>query len=838
MLKITQDALLKQDNQWLFTKYDALGRVVYTGKITIPNKTRKQIQTEATAFTGDKVVSRANPSTIGGVTMYYDNGGYPNAQNAEVLTINYYDDYAFLGATPNAKLANPTTVYGEAITSKTKTLTTGGKIKVLDTDTWITAVTYYDQKSRPIYVASKNEYLNISNVVESKLSFTGRAERSRTTHRKGSDPAIVTEDVFDYDHMGRLLKETQVINGQEEIIAENTYDELGQLKSKVTGSGLQTIKYHYNVRGWLKGINDVNNLGNNLFAYQINYSNPTENLGATALYDGNISETLWKTANDNTKRAYGFKYDAINRLVTAKSNDGKYDVSGIEYDPVGNITNLTRNGWQNSSSFTNMDILSYQYDTGYRLLKVTDTGNKDFGFKDGDNTTNDYEYNANGSMIIDRNKGITSISYNHLNLPTEVIFDGSAMKKFVFIYDALGQKLKKKVTNGSDVTVTEYASKAQYRNGALQFINHTEGYAEPDGNNWTHIYQFKDHLKSLRLSYADDNKDGTVNVDEIREENNTYPFGLQHRGYNTMIRNRDHQYDYLGQERNEELGLNWLTFRYRNYMPEIGRFFGVDPVSEEYMSISTYQFAHNNPIWKIELEGLEGETINQKDKQTHDPVKVEQAKGNPWVTTATAGKAVQETTKEVAKKSSVLKNILRVGGKVLGTAAAALSDYMSPNFGRENEVDFDYNFDKNKIDEKHQVDNKQVQNEGESDSPIRREGNFEDSKEKSTSNGPELGGGAVSLPDGMNARIQEVADKYGIEIIVVGSQASGDADKNSDYDYIINGGNSKTRSSALYRLPKNSRANSDGNMRPGSEILKGVQVDTTKPFIRFTPNNN
>ena len=38
------------------------------------------------------------------------------------------------------------------------------------------------------------------------------------------------------------------------------------------------------------------------------------------------------------------------------------------------------------------------------------------------------------------------------------------------------------------------------------------------------------------------------------------------------------------------------------------------------MSISTYQFAHNNPVWKIELEGLEGVPTNGFDQINHEPV--------------------------------------------------------------------------------------------------------------------------------------------------------------------------------------------------------------------------
>ena len=90
----------------------------------------------------------------------------------------------------------------------------------------------------------------------------------------------------------------------------------------------------------------------------------------------------------------------------------------------------------------------------------------------------------------------------------------------------------------------------------------------------------------------------------------------------------------------------------------------------------------------------------------------------------------------------------------------------------------------------------------------------------------------------MNKRIQSIADKYGITIILVGSQAEGTADENSDYDYILIGGNSKSRSSALRYLPRNIRANNDGEMRPGSEVLKGVDLDESKSYIRFIPNNN
>ncbi len=170
------------------------------------------------------------------------------------------------------------------------------------------------------------------------------------------------------------------------------------------------------------------------------------------------------------------------------------------------------------------------------------------------------------------------------------------------------------------------------------------------------------------------------------------------------------------------------------------------------MSISTYQFAHNSPVWKVELEGLEGEPINEKDVITHEPIKVQQARGpgpiGPMVAT---GKVVQETTKEVAKQSSTLKNVIKLGGTAIATVFALLTDTMSPNTGgqtceiclhrgpeghgtdRPSHVNPFMSIEETAIDEKLKVDDKIVKTEGDSDSPIKRMGDFDEEKEESDS---------------------------------------------------------------------------------------------------------
>ncbi|AMC09918.1 hypothetical protein Lupro_00995 [Lutibacter profundi] len=259
-----------------------------------------------------------------------------------------------------------------------------------------------------------------------------------------------------------------------------------------------------------------------------------------------------------------------------------------------------------------MDNLSYNYlPNSNQLLSVdeNDSFAKDVGFKE-TTTGNDYSYDDNGNLITDANKGIINISYNHLNLPSQVTF--AAEKYIDYIYDATGVKLQKIVTDTGNSTKTNYAGNYIYEEAAgieeLKFFNQPEGYVEPDGNGgFEYIYQYKDHLGNIRLSYSDADGNGSINAaTEIVEENNYYPFGLKHKGYNNVVNGTENMYKtFQGQEINEELGLNWLSFKWRNHDPAIGRFMSVDPLAEQYSYQFPYNFAENRVIDGFELEGLE-----------------------------------------------------------------------------------------------------------------------------------------------------------------------------------------------------------------------------------------
>ncbi|WP_157498198.1 DUF6443 domain-containing protein [Formosa sp. Hel1_33_131] len=534
---MTQDANLRAANKWLFTKYDVFGRVAYTGSRDLNSMyyTRSVMQYFADGNGYTQYESKRRLHTLGGTSIYYTSTAMPTGVT-KVYTINYYDTYEDVPS----DLTVPTDVFGQTVTAQTKSLPTVSKVRVLDTNHWITNVTYYDAKARPIYLYSKNPYLGTTDITKLQLDFTGKTLQTHTTHKKTGQADIVTVEHYDYDPAGRLLTQKQTLNGQaQELISENHYDALGQLESKGVGgkatasNPLQTIDYAYNIRGWLKRINTPGALGDDLFGFELNYNTPQGPTTSTwynhPLYNGNISHVTWQTNNvSSDQRHYNYRYDALNRFTHAYYAENsqythKYNAYIYNYDRNGNIGNLYRSGQNpnNQNTSYSMDYLKYTYDEGNQLTGVKDhynntTSNSMGGFKDGNTTPVDYAYDTNGNMTVDKNKNITSIQYNHLNLPTKIVFNNDdpafsrTPKAIEYTYDATGVKLSKKVNENFNITNTQYAGNYIYENSTLKFFSHPEGYIEPSTTGFDYVYQYKDHLGNVRLSYSDMNKDGVV----------------------------------------------------------------------------------------------------------------------------------------------------------------------------------------------------------------------------------------------------------------------------------------------------------------------------------------
>jgi RHS repeat-associated protein len=630
-LILTQDAVLRTTinsfgaRGWLFTKYDQFDRVVYTGFFS-NTATRIAMQTAVNnmaANAGNNETRTETSFMLNNLVIYYTKNAFPTG-SMTILTVNYYDSYP-----TNIQVEIPTTILGQKVLTQpgqgksknTSGLPVASYLKNIEDGAWTMNFNWYDTKGRIIGTNSINHLAGFTNT-KTEYDFAGMVKQRITNHKKSRTDGeeIQVKERFVYDDQNRILKHYhQVNNLQEELLADNTYNEIGQLTNKKTGntSGtpLQSIDYAYNIRGWVTKVNNPANLGEKLFAYELKYENPADAAYAPAKYNGNISEFDWRTANGNFLRRYAYKYDALERLkdasyrepnATAPVNDGYTEK--LTYDLNGNIQTLKR--YQALANVPILiDDLKYQVYEGNRLKKVVDENTNPSGYPSGGNTI---AYDGNGNMTDHLDKGITSILYNFLNLPKEVNF-AQDNNKLQFLYRADGTKLKKTYTyfaSRSGLTLTkntEYLDGFQYEQAGgsisslLQFFPTAEGYY--DFQKKRYVYNYEDHLGNIRLSYYQSTSVDAVVIDK---ETNYYQLGMEYDGWNgTNSQLPSYTYGFQGQEKQTETG--WSSFKWRNSIPELGRFFNVDPLSEKYAYQSHYNFSENRVVDNVELEGLEGE---------------------------------------------------------------------------------------------------------------------------------------------------------------------------------------------------------------------------------------
>ncbi|RPE09976.1 RHS repeat-associated core domain-containing protein [Chitinophaga lutea] len=465
------------------------------------------------------------------------NNPLPGISGYEPLTYTFYDNYGYTGAHALAapELALPAPIDADyqverAATQSlhTKGLVTGRKVKLLDTGEWLTTSLYYDDRGREIQNISDNT-VGGKDILSSVYSFGGwllgtYLHQTNPRSSKTSDMWVRTK--MKYDHDGRLLQvNNQVKDGVEKTVSLITYNALGQVATKVLGNNLETLAYAYNIRGWLKSVNQLYVTGqetNHYFGQELNYDYGFT-MGGTPYgqYNGNIAGVRWRGKNTGTvPRAYGFRYDKAERLLHAEysqqnngaggwvKNVADFTTANISYDANGNILTMHHEG-VSTGGIVPVDRLQYTYGANSnKLLAVQDGQAPGLGdFTNGANSGNDYAYDANGNLTQDLNKNIQAqgIEYNHLNLPRKITLAGKGTIEFS--YDAAGVKRRKKVTDQTvspaKVTVTDYLSGVVYENNQLQYIGHEEGRVRavhpPSGPVQFHYdYFIEDHLGNVR----------------------------------------------------------------------------------------------------------------------------------------------------------------------------------------------------------------------------------------------------------------------------------------------------------------------------------------------------
>lgn len=348
-------------------------------------------------------------------------------------------------------------------------------------------------------------------------------------------------------------------------------------------------------------------------------------------------------------RSYTYTYDGLNRLTDAiyrhsANNAAKYHEK-VTYEKNGNILDLQRWGYVGSNTYNIIDQLVYSYKpNSNQLMKVIDMASPSLGFADGTNQGDDYDYYTSGNLKKDLNKGIgktpdEEIRYNYMNLPTSVIKDTD--HHIEFVYTAAGNKIEKKVTDGAgNIKTISYAGRFIYENNSLQYFSHPEGYVEKETNgNFTYIYQYKDHVGNVRLSY----KQKPNGLLEVVKANDYYPFGMRHEKDEVVVSsNVAEKRMYNGMEFQDELQINWYDYMARNYDPAIGRWFNIDPLAEKSRRFSPYVYALNNPVYFVDPDGMEAtpSEVDMVDLNANLEINAKpEDKGDGWIRQVSEGKS-------------------------------------------------------------------------------------------------------------------------------------------------------------------------------------------------------
>ena len=639
---LSQDGNQRQRGEWTYTIPDKFGRPCISGichnNISYSAEPLHHVYVYAEYEEMATKVSAKISSLPGGYYVHNLALASPTLYSA-----TYYDNYSFIGNSGVPASLASSTVQGFSIDASIgRGLQTGSVTAVID-DSGVTgymySAMYYDSRYNVSQVRSTN-YMNGVDVTHTSYSYTGRPQSVKIQHTFGGKTIIEENYTYTYDEADRLQEIShQTCGGGTVSLLRKSYNGLGQLSSvtrpihaslerldsiiskkddclvdtvaipiKLSSSrdnldhltlssifSTHVTKYTYDLHSWLTGID-----AGRLFREELLYAD-----SSNPCYNGNISLMKWKAGNMNVQRKYSFDYDDASRLVSANYSDGtingnKYGTS-YEYDCMGNITSMKRRGLQDGGTYGYIDNLTLCYD-GNRLTSVSDavtdpTYSNAWNFTDGAASTEEYEYDANGNVTKDLNKGILSIRYNSVNLPSKITFSDG--KTISYTYSSEGRKLRAVYSNtpiaSAFSTATHtilYCGNLIYENGHISQMLFEGGYVTLQDTKPTYHYYIQDHLGNNRVVVK---SNGTV-----EQVNHYYPYGglmAESTGWNVQ------RYKYNGKELDRMHGLDCYDYGARWSNSHLGMWTTMDPLCEKYYDISPYAYCLNNPVNNIDPDG-------------------------------------------------------------------------------------------------------------------------------------------------------------------------------------------------------------------------------------------
>ncbi|NGF77148.1 hypothetical protein G5B10_14760 [Fluviicola sp. SGL-29] len=518
-LIMSQNDLQRANNQYSYTRYDALGRVIEVGELTkadhsindlgrlinsngveqttivnhanFPNNfstVREEVtRTLYDELPGD-IVAQNTPGGLpvaSQLTSLFENYAYDNTRN-RILGVLYLANLSTSNPNSNASYTNGTFYNYDVHGNVSELIQVHHDAVLMSKEQAIKHLKYeYDLVSG-----------NVNKVIYQK------DQKDQFMHR------------YTYDDDNRItIAETSKDGFLWEKDAKYFYYDHGPLaRVELADKKAQAMDYAYTIQGWLKTVNgeEINagsmmgrdgkgntlneQVGQDVFGYSLSYfandyvaanmqmlDHSTAYTTGASLYNGNI-RSMFTALSDNSETALGthqtsYTYDQLNRIksmegfnrVLSQNPTSSGYSSNYSFDANGNLASLQRYAKDGNGVSQLMDNFRYKYEEvtvnngdNNQLSWVQDlAGASLFDNADIDHSmeSGNYKYDAIGQLVSDDDEDISSIEWTVTGKVKQITKTNGITIRFE--YDGLGNRIAKHVTEGGDVTSTYYVLDAQ-----------------------------------------------------------------------------------------------------------------------------------------------------------------------------------------------------------------------------------------------------------------------------------------------------------------------------------------------------------------------------------------
>jgi RHS repeat-associated protein len=478
-LSLSQNAKQATPNQYSYTLYDPLGRIIEVGRLASTTSPTSTITRNPGAFTTWWNAAAGSKAEI--TKTFYDQPYAPltSAMSARNLRNRVAWSATFDNSTntDNLQFLNAT-YYSYDIHGNVDTLLQDFRGTVMDsTSNRFKKIVYrYDLVSGKVnHVAYQP-----GSVDAFYHRYNYDAENRITSVEVSSDSIYWEKDaIYQYYKHGPLAR---TIIGQQQV---------------------QGIDYAYTLQGWLKGVNSTvmtptadmghdgqsgSMVAKDAFGFTLHYygdnrdytgigtsANPFIALsssmsGYNPLFNGNIAGMTTAVPKLGGPILNTYTYDVLNRIrdkKTSSSFNGTTNAwtttnsmndyqESFDYDANGNIQKLLRYGNPTQGNQSIMDSLNYMYTSGTNKLDFIkdNVAATSYGVDIDDQPINNYGYDAIGNLTKDSAEHIRNINWTTYGKIQDITkTDGTVIK---YTYDASGNRISKTYVPATGVSVQTF----------------------------------------------------------------------------------------------------------------------------------------------------------------------------------------------------------------------------------------------------------------------------------------------------------------------------------------------------------------------------------------------